>query len=167
TTYQRQLVERAQRRRMLGMMSLKLGFSLGAITPAPSQEVIIPLAGTWDGGYWDAEDGPVDVGSGKVDPWVPLEGATNLSQSSSGDRGTLTTDYFGGANAVLFNGTNEFMRADALAAILDGEDQPFTLVMHAHFVSEMADAAAIVSIGNNSVIDGPYHQLRNDTSSGP
>src|SRR5690606_26322762 len=43
TTYQRQLVERAQRRRMLGMMSLKLGFSLGAITPAPSQEVIIPL----------------------------------------------------------------------------------------------------------------------------
>jgi hypothetical protein len=148
---------------MLGMMSLKMGFSMGGVGPAASG-IVVPLAGIWDGTYVDAADGPVDVGSGKIHPWVALEG-DNLEQSSSGDRGTLTTLYYGGENAVLFNGVNEFMRQSAIATLLSGSDTPFTMAIDCHVLTVAANDV-LAGLGNDDVVGAPFHLLRTHASTG-
>lgn len=133
-----------------------------AVAAAPG--VVVPLAGTWDGCYCDAADGPVDVGSGKIHPWVALEG-NNLEQASSGDRGTLTTLYYGGENAVLFNGTNERMLSAAVATVAAGTGVSFTMAFDVHIVSFGANDS-VAAMGNNSAVDGPYQILRTNASTG-
>lgn len=135
---------------------------VAAITPAPSATIQIPLAGTWNGGYWDSTDGPIDAGAGKVATWEPLEGSIDLVQADPDDQGTLTTDYYAGDTTVLFNGVNEFMEANGLATLLSGINTPCTIAIDMHVVAALPDPTAIIGLGNHTVVGGPYNLLRSD-----
>jgi hypothetical protein len=106
TTYQRQLVERAQRRRMLGMMSLKMGFTLGGVGPAASGAARnIPTTGlhTWlRAGFGYTLDGSA------VTTWTSQDSTNRtFSQASAPNQPLLIEDdaNFNGLDSVDFTGS--------------------------------------------------------------
>lgn len=55
--------------------------------------------------------------------------ATHATQATGTKRGSLKTAIINGLNVVRFDGTDDFLEANALSSSFTGSDMPFTLLM--------------------------------------
>lgn len=129
-------------------LSISLGLGVGSFGrggpagPAPDTR---PHQGQWSL-YLDADDSTFTlVDTDRVAQWDTLEGATHATQSTSTARPTLNPTAFSGSRAgVTFSAaTLRHLVADAVAAVITGDDVPFVLAVQV----DADDVAAQYGLG--------------------
>jgi hypothetical protein len=133
TTYQRKLVERAQRRRMLGMMSLKMGFSLGEVGPAASAEDLLSVAQSLGAVLlFDVYDAANYVLSGA--DFVSVKNLiSGVDHNVAGTAPTYSATDFNGGPGVIFGGAGWFVGSEAAVVDAMTDANPHTLVVARRF----------------------------------
>lgn len=87
----------------------------------------------------------------------PLLQSVDINQPSYSD-----TSWGGSRPGLTFDGTQDLMRADGLAALVTGTDQPFTVILLAAVLTLGSVAGTIRSLWGfgNLAVDNPLHDLR-------
>jgi hypothetical protein len=105
----------------------------------------IPQAGTWKGGFWDADHGIAGT-AGAVTGWASREGNSVLT--ASGGNPTVTTDSLTNTS-VLTCGTSTLTEINARWAAMGGTKQPFIVAVQLTTPAVVTGAVAnIQSVSN-------------------
>lgn len=102
----------------------------------PSVQPIRPTDLTGLAAHWKADAGtwqdtglstPASADSDPVGGWADLTGsAHSATQGTAGSRPLLRTGIFGSRPGILFDGVDDHLIADTVAALVTGSDVPFT-----------------------------------------
>lgn len=104
--------------------------------------------------FWGSADSATVDGSGNLTAWPSLSGAVSGTPSTSKPI-VVTLD---GRKWVRFaSASGQYVTVDALAALLTGNDQPFTVAFTAK-PSSVAANAVVFSVSSSSS-NNPFHEL--------
>jgi hypothetical protein len=123
----------------------------------------VPLAGIWDGGYWDADDIAPQADGSDVLSWEPREGSVSLTATAGATAPKYKpAGYFGKPALEFAFASNRNMVADALAALANGDDTPFSVVLD---VAPTGTGGTFFCFGANAVT--PYHYMTHNAGKNP
>jgi hypothetical protein len=114
-------------------------------------------------GWWRADQGITQVTG--VSQWDDISGNGNhLTQASGTAQPTFEAGGYNGQPSLLFDGTNDYMLANGIAALFTGNDIPMTVYIVYEIVSNIAASPVPWGLGNSN--DATHHFFFNFTFTG-